>query len=90
MRLPTTIKEYTNFGYIVYTERTHNVVCASGLPEDIARYAKLHSLNPGKCWIAFNDGVYEVESREQVAMDHKRFVMALSTAIDNLNKEHIL
>lgn len=88
MKLATTIKEYTNFGYVVYYEQSHRIVCASGLPEDIARYVKLHNLQPGRAWISFSDGVYEVESREQVALDHKKFVMSLQTAINNLEEEN--
>lgn len=84
----TTIKDYTPFGYIVYEEHSpHKIVCGSGLPIDIARYAKLHNLDAGKCWISFRDGVYEVTSAEQYAMDHKHFIASLRTIIDNLNGE---
>lgn len=78
----TTIKEYTSDGFIVYTAKGHKVVCGAGLPVNIARYVQTHNLQPGKCWISFNDGVYEIESTEMCGLDHKKYRCSLASLIE--------
>lgn len=81
------IKDYLSTGYIIYTENSRRVVCGAALPEEIARYVKLHNLDTGRAWISCSSGVYEVESYEAVAMDTKKFVMTLQTAVNKFTEE---
>lgn len=82
------IKDYLATGYIIYEAHTpYKVVCGAALPEEIARYVKLHNLDTGRAWISCSSGVYEVESYEAVAMDTKKFVMTLQTAVNKFTEE---
>lgn len=83
----TTIKEYLPDGFIVYTTKSHKVICGAGLPNNIARYVQTHNLQPGKAWISFSDGYYEIESCEQVAMDHKKYRCSLASLLEGDEEE---
>lgn len=78
----TTEKTYISSGFIVFSKNSKKVVCGAGLPSELAKYIKTNELKPGKCWISFSDGVYEIESKEQCGMDHKSYRCSLASLIE--------